>query len=146
MNKVLGKTSLYVHSSRWAKCSVYHYRTASPLRRNFFSCDPQILSHIRTLKQGWVRVYQMPLKPQCFPSHRPLSWGEPIPGHPALLPWAPASFSRIDPTTEWEDSWHLSSQVQIQGPATTIIVPLAIWVRDASVLFLLALKKVQFLI
>ena len=36
-----------------------------------------------------------------YPRHGPLSWGEPIPGHPALhkekrtLPGAPASFSGI---------------------------------------------------
>lgn len=73
-NKHLGKTSLYMHISRQARCHGYPYRTTLCPRRKYSLGNPtKILSHLRVPEQGPVTAYQMPPEPQHFQRHGPLS-------------------------------------------------------------------------
>uniref|UniRef100_A0A9L0J317 Uncharacterized protein n=1 Tax=Equus asinus TaxID=9793 RepID=A0A9L0J317_EQUAS len=71
--------------------------------------------------QGPARAHRTPPEPRRFPRHGPLSWGEPIPGRPALhkekraLPGATAGFSGIGRVTALDASRRPSPPLRIRG-------------------------------
>lgn len=135
-----------MHVSGWTNCCGYPCKIALHPRGHFSSGNPTtILSHLNTwarasdslLDAAGTAMLSKAWAPFLGPSLR-----KPIPGHSALLPQAPSSFSGL---LHYHTGWLLApvSSILDSGIWTTVVTPLAIRVGGASVLSLLELKRVN---